>query len=120
MTSLVIEPLSVPLQADERGDIRVANSRILLDYVVREFEEGATPETIVENYDTLRLADVYAVIAYYLQHEDEVKGYLQRRREAIEELRHTIEAAQPDPAELRARLLARRAQMEQGHVTPAQ
>ena len=38
-----------------------------------------TAEAIVEQYPVLRLADVYAVIAYYLHHIDEVTSYLEDR-----------------------------------------
>ena len=31
-------------------------------------EDGATPGAIVQRYETLALADVYSVIAYYLHH----------------------------------------------------
>ena len=38
-----------------------------------------TPEDMVRAYDTLLLADVHAVIAYYLRHRDAVRAYLKRR-----------------------------------------
>jgi uncharacterized protein (DUF433 family) len=104
----------VPLRADERGGLRVGDSRVTLDTLVREFEGGADPESIVNAYPTLHLADVYAVIACYLRHQDQVKEYLQRRRAEAAELRREIESRQPGRAELRARLLARRTQQEQG------
>jgi uncharacterized protein (DUF433 family) len=120
MTTLEIKPLSVPLRADERGVIRVGQSRIVLDIVVDEFENGASPEAIAENYDTLQLAEIYGAITYYLQNKEQVKDYLLRRREKAETRRRTIEAGQPDRAALRAKLLARRDQMERDHAPSAQ
>ena len=72
--------------------VRVAATRITLDLVVARFEEGACPEEIVHSYDTLHLEDVYAVIAYYLRHKDEVLAYLRgaakkRRRRSAESWR---------------------------------
>jgi hypothetical protein len=84
----------------------------LLDVVVREFNNGAEPESIAHGYSTLRLSDVYAVIAYYLRHRKEIDDYLNARREEAARLRQEIEAAQPNRTELRAKLLARKAQME--------
>jgi uncharacterized protein (DUF433 family) len=101
----------VALRLDENGDYRVGDSRILLDLVVHEFEEGATPEQIIQSYDTLRLADVYSVITYYLRHLEEVKEYLKRREEEADKLQAEIEARQGDMSEFRNRLLARRAAM---------
>jgi hypothetical protein len=68
----------------------------LLDLVVHAFNEGATPETIVQSYSTLHLADVYAVIAYYLRYQAEVDEYLRDRQRQGEEVRRKIEARPGD------------------------
>jgi len=107
----------VPLRADERGALRVGNSRVLLDTLVNEYDNGADPEGIVNAYPTLQLADVYAVIAYYLRHQDEVNDYLRKRQAEAAELRREIESRQPGRAELRAKLLARRDRQEQRHAS---
>jgi uncharacterized protein (DUF433 family) len=107
--TLTHEPVvAVPLRTDEQGSIRVGGSQVLLDIVIREFENGACPEDIAHGYLTLQLADVYAVIAYYLRHRDEVDNYLRARRAEAEQLRQKIEARQPGRSDLRAKLLARR------------
>jgi uncharacterized protein (DUF433 family) len=116
--SLPIQPAVVPLRTDDNGVVRIGASQVLLDVVVREFNNGATPEEMVQGYPTLDLADVYAVIAYYLRHKQEVDAYLQGRREEAQKLRQEIEAKQPNRAELRAKLLARKAQMELAHASP--
>jgi uncharacterized protein (DUF433 family) len=87
---------------------RVGGSRVLLELVIRAFEDGATPEAIVHRYATLTLADVYAVVAYYLRHRGEVDAYLARREVTASELRRRVEADQGDLSEIRARMLARR------------
>lgn len=97
-----------PLREDASGALRVGDSRVLLELVVRAFQDGATPEVIVQRYDTLALADVYAVIAYYLRHRAEVDSYLARREQKAAEVRQRIEAQQGDLSDIRARLLARR------------
>jgi uncharacterized protein (DUF433 family) len=114
---LTVQAEPAPLRTDEHGVIRVGESQVLLDVVIREFHNGACPEDIVSGYSTLELADVYAVIAYYLRHREEVDAYLQARREHAERLRQEIEAKQPDRAQLRSKLLARKAQREQGHAS---
>jgi uncharacterized protein (DUF433 family) len=115
--TLTVAALPVPLRTDEHGAIRVGASQVLLDVVIREFKNGADPESIVHAYSTLALADVYAVIAYYLRHREEVDAYLRVRRTEAEKLRQEIEATQPDRGEFRAKMLARRAQREQGHAS---
>jgi hypothetical protein len=85
----------------------VGGTRVLLELVIRAFRNGATPEAIVQAYDTLDLTDVYAVISYYLVHRVEVGDYLRHRDEDAEVIRREIEAAQPRRPDLRERLLAR-------------
>jgi uncharacterized protein (DUF433 family) len=97
-----------PLTEDATGALRVGNSRVLLEIVVRAFEDGATPETILQRYSTLALPDVYAVLAYYLRHPKEVEGYLARREEEAEEVRQRLESQQGDLSGIRARLLTQR------------
>src|SRR5687768_9525082 len=110
-----------PLQADPiplrsaDGAWRVGNSRITLDLVVEEYQNGMTPEDMVRAYDTLSLADVHAVIAFYLRHQPEVQAYLDRRSQEADALRGKIEAMRPMPT--RDELLARR-RMKGEHSSP--
>jgi len=117
---LTIQMDPIPLRVDEYGVVRVGESQVLLDVVVREFNNGADPEAIAHGYSTLKLPDVYAVIAYYLRHGKEIDEYLQARREEAEKLRQEIETKQPSRTELRAKLLSRKAQMEVEHASPRQ
>ena len=114
--SFTIRAEPVALRLDEHGVVRVGDSQVVLDIVIREFNNGADPEGIVHGYPTLNLADVYAAIAYYLRHRNEVDAYLQVRREEAERLRQEIEAKQSERADLRAKLLARKALMERAHA----
>ena len=96
-----------PLQLDTEGVVRVGGTRVTLDSVVIAFRNGATAEEMVQQFPTLMLADVYAVIAYYLGHDAEVDGYLESRREHAATVRAQNESkfGQKD---IRDRLLARR------------
>ena len=99
-----------PLRVDEGGAVRVGKSRISLDLVVEQYENGMTPEEIVRAYDTLALADIHAVIAYYLRHREEVRAYLKRREVEARALREKIESERPRVS--REELLARRSAKE--------
>src|SRR5579884_1235703 len=101
-----MEPLAVPLCQDETGAVRVGGTRVLLELVIRAFQDGATPETIVQRYETLDLAEVYAVVWYYLTHRGEVETYLREREEQADEVRRKLEASQPARPNFRAELLA--------------
>jgi uncharacterized protein (DUF433 family) len=98
----------VPLEIDSDGVVRIGGTRVTLDTVVTAFNEGATAEEIVQQYPSLHLADVYAVISYYLRRQPEVKAYLRQRRAQADEVRKQNET-RFDPYGVRDRLLARRA-----------
>lgn len=106
--SLVLQTEAPPLRQDAAGALRIGNSRVLLELVIRAFEDGATPETINQQYPTTSLADLYSAIAYYLRHRSEIDAYLADREQQAREVRDRIEDAQADLAEVRQRLLARR------------
>jgi hypothetical protein len=75
--------------------------------VVARFDAGATPEEIVQQFPSLDLAEVYAVVAYVLGNRAEVDEYLEVRARAAETIRAENERRAP-PAGVRERLLARR------------
>jgi uncharacterized protein (DUF433 family) len=108
--AMTIQAEAPPLREDSAGAVRVGESRVLLELVVRAFQDGATPEEIVQRYSTLVLSDVYAVIAYYLRHRGEIEAYVARREQLAGEVRRDAEARQGDLGQIRARLLARRKQ----------
>src|SRR4029077_4700480 len=109
MTTLDFEPLTVvvPLREEPSGVLRVGRSRVLLELVLRRFKAGATPEAIVQSFDTLSLADVYAVISRYLAAPGPFEEYLQRCDEQALTVRRKIEEHQGPQDKLRATLLAR-------------
>jgi hypothetical protein len=53
----------------------------------------------VQRYSTLALADVYAVITYYLRHRSEVEAYLARREQQTEEVQQRTDSRQGDLSE---------------------
>ncbi len=105
--SLAITHEPLPLKTDADRVVRVGGTRVTLDTVIVTFHEGATPEEIVLQYPTLSLADVYAVIGYYLGHRSEVEAYLHQRQQLAQEMRRQHEA-RFDFRGVRDRLLARR------------
>ena len=78
---LVLETEAPLLTKEPSGAVRVGNTRVLLELVIRAFQDGASPEAIMQRYSTLSLSDVYNAIAYYLRHPQEVEAYLQWREE---------------------------------------
>ena len=114
--SLPLHAERPPLRIDEGDVVRVSGTRITLDLVIDQYESGMTPEDMVRACDSLELADVYAVIGWYVRHKGEVADYLKQRAEQAEALRAKIESERPRVS--RNELLARRAAREKD-VAPA-
>jgi uncharacterized protein (DUF433 family) len=105
--SLAITSDLVPLHADDSGTLRVGSSRVSLDSIIYGFLQGAAAEEIAYQYPTVDLADVYAVIGFYLRHREDVDEYLTQRKNRSDELQRECEVHSP-PTGLRERLLERR------------
>lgn len=105
--SLILEAPALPLRTDVDGVVRVGGTRVTLDTVVAAYTSGATAEQIVLDYPVLSLANVHAVITFYLSRRDEVDAHLAEQRAEAETLRQQL-TANYDGREIRNRLLARR------------
>ena len=97
---------ALPLRLDDQGTIRVGRSRVTLDTVVEAYRRGIGPETIARQFPAVTLAEVYATIAYYLQHQPALDAYLRAREEAAASLVAEL-AARTNPVGTRAWLRAR-------------
>jgi uncharacterized protein (DUF433 family) len=101
--------MSIPLRTDEHGVIRIGNTRVLLELVIHAYYLGETPEGIVDGYPSLTTSDVYAVLAYYLSHREEIDAYVRQRDQQAEEILRAVEAnLSPEARNLRTRLRAYR------------
>lgn len=99
-----------PLFEDRDGAVRLTGSRIPLDTVVYEFNQGATPEQIQDSFPSLSLHTIYGAIAFYLEQQDAVDDYLRGREQEAEALQRKIES-RPEMVAFRERLRQRRAQL---------
>jgi len=102
---LQTDPLPIRVDLESNGALRVGPTRVTLAVVLGAYRGGATPEEIVSRFDTLRLADVYAVIAHYLRHQAEFDAYLDECDREFDRLRAA--ALANGQAGLKERLLAR-------------
>lgn len=105
--TLAIRAEPAPLTTNPDGVVCIAGTRVTLDTMVAVFKQGATAEEIVHRYPSLRLGDVYAAIAFYLNHQEDVENYLQQRQQQAQAIRQ-MNQARFDPQGLRDRLLSRR------------
>jgi uncharacterized protein (DUF433 family) len=101
-------PYPVSPYVEERdGGLYVAETRVSLDSVVIRFQQGASPEKIVQSFPALQLSQVYGAIAYYLENEKLISEYIEEGERELERSRVLLSQTNP---ELFARLEAARRQ----------
>lgn len=104
--NLAIKNEPLPLEENIDGVILVGKTRVTLDTVISSFKNGATAEEIVYQYPVLILADIYAIISYYLRNQKEIDSYINRRSNISNQV-YERNKARFDNIGIRERLLAR-------------
>ncbi len=83
------------------GGYYLEGSRVSLESLIYPFLEGASPETLVDEFPTLSLEQVYGAITFYLAHRPEIDAYLTATEKLGDEAR---KRQSPIPPALRERL----------------
>jgi uncharacterized protein (DUF433 family) len=96
------------------GNYYITGTRVSLDSVAYAFLRGDSPETICQNFELLRLEEVYGAIAYYLANQADIDAYLIGQSEKWAEGRRS---AEPLPASLRNRLTKARDELQTHSLT---
>jgi uncharacterized protein (DUF433 family) len=95
------------------GKPRIAGSRIQVKHIVVMHErQGLTPEQIVAEYPHLTLAGIYAALAYYHDHSEEVNVDIREEQEWYEEMKAK------HPSRLQDKLKARKANAPDDTLSP--
>jgi len=97
-------------------DIRIRGTRVGIETVVYAFQDGLSPEEIVQQYPSLSLEQVYATLAYYLHNQTQIDDYIARLEKWAEKQRREREKYLPPVVQ---RLRALRAQMRQAQTVQA-
>ncbi len=69
------------------GKPRIDRLRFKVQHVAVEHEAGLTPQQIVEAHPILTLAQVHAALAYYFDHQAEIKADVEEDDRFAEEFR---------------------------------
>ena len=83
------------------GGLYIAGTRVSLDSVIIRFQQGASPEKINQSFPTLKRAQIYGAIAYYLENEATIGEYIAEGEREFDQAEAAL--SQTDP-ELFARL----------------
>ena len=81
------------------GKPRIAGHRIRVQDVVVWYDRmGISADEIVSRHPQLSLADVYAALAFYHDHREEIEGQMETDEKLVEEMRRLY------PSKLQAKL----------------
>lgn len=97
---------TIELTKTTDGTIRIGKTRVSLESVVHHFSVGATAEEIWQKFPSLTLAEVYGVIAYFLNNKDVVAKYVLEQEQDSDQIQSEIES-KIQTKELRERILER-------------
>src|SRR5271156_4770392 len=104
-------PMAKGYVEERDGGYYMAGTRISLDSIVQCFNEGLSPEAILEEFETLTLAQVFGAITFYLENQPAIDAYRLRQKQRFEATRR---ASAPLPAGLRERIEAAREHLHSG------
>ena len=72
-----------------RQAIRIAGTRVGIEFVLRDYLRGASPEELALHFPTLTLEQIHATITYYLARRDAVDAYLRDAEQEQQADAHT-------------------------------
>lgn len=89
----MVTPMSL-ICTDKSGVAYIAGTKMKVRQIVLEKNVwGLTPEEIQEGHEHLSLAQIYAALAYYAEHQAKINAEIEQTTYEVEQLR----AQQPNP-----------------------
>ncbi|PSB36032.1 hypothetical protein C7B69_05070 [filamentous cyanobacterium Phorm 46] len=73
----------------------VEGTRISLDSIAYAFQQGLSPESIVQSFPLLTLEQVYGAIAFYLANRAEIEAYLVAESDAFDAMPQPLQTSDP-------------------------
>ena len=99
--------INYPHVEERDGTYYVEGHRVPIISLIYHWNNGADPETIQRDFDTLTLAEVYSAIAFYLDHREKLDVHFKEVRAEETTILAAYDAKnQPFRDELRRRFKA--------------
>jgi uncharacterized protein (DUF433 family) len=75
------------IEIDEQGVAWISDTKVkVMEIALDKLVHGSSPEEIYFQYPHLSLAQVYAALAYYYEHQNELDSEIQRRWQEVNEM----------------------------------
>jgi uncharacterized protein (DUF433 family) len=82
--------------AERNGGYYIAGTRVSLDSVVYSFRRGNSPKAIQTEYPLLKLPQIEAAIAFYMNHQQAIDRYLENKKREFEASAIPLSEANPE------------------------
>ena len=93
------------LAQEPQGYIHFTGHRVGVHHLLRLYNDGYSPEMLLEYFPTLSLAVIHKTIAFYLENQAEIDAYIAAQR-SLSEQQQDAAARGPGTDELRRRMQA--------------
>jgi len=87
--------------------IRIKGHRIGIEHVLELYQQGYSPEQIMQEFPGLSLEQIHATITYYLHNRAKIDSYIQQGRERAERA-YQESSASPSPLVQRLKVFRER------------
>jgi uncharacterized protein (DUF433 family) len=74
----------------------VQDTRISLGSIVYAFQQGLSPESIVQSFPLLTLKQVYGAIAFYLANRADIDAYLASEETEFDAMPQPLQSSDPE------------------------
>jgi uncharacterized protein (DUF433 family) len=75
------------IEIDEHGVAWISDTKVkVIEVALDKLVHGSSPEEIHFQYPHLSLAQVYAALAYYYEHQNELESEIQRRWQEVNQM----------------------------------
>ncbi len=80
---------------------RIKGTRVALDSIIYQFQQGRSPEAIQDAFPALSLGQVFGALAYYLDHQEGLDRYLAEQEASEQQFSEEIARLFPKGAALK-------------------
>jgi len=109
-----IEAETPPLKVWADGTIRIGQSRIKIERIIKAFVNGSSAEQFAHDYPTVTVEDAYGAIFYYLRHKATLDEHVAEMDRQGDEAERLIEEKFGSQQGMRERIIARREALADG------
>jgi len=105
---IAIEAETPPLKVWPDATIRIGQSRIKVERIIKAYLNGSSPEQFASDYPTVTVEEAYGAIFYYLRHKAKLDEHVAEMDRKGDDAQRLLEEKFGSQEGMRERMIARR------------